>query len=191
MPRVPRFFTYSVKSPHLHQALLKQTSLLKCQNVRKAYPCQPGYRRWHPCNFGHMRNKHWLLTHHRVRMLVIKVAAISHPLWQLGHPQLPQKKSQQDEGSAAQCCPWSALCRSRWSSATSQTGRLPGVVQPGRRSWGIRVCPFWGLVMWIHKSSHLPATQNCSTHWFYTCSVWSSNHLYHLLTGSHARPLLL
>ena len=68
---------------------------------------------------------------------------------------------------------------------------VAGVVQAGRRSWGIRLCPFWGLVMWIHKSSHLPATQNCYTHWFYTYSVWSSNHLYHLLTGSHARPLLL
>ena len=53
------------------------------------------------------------------------------------------------------------------------------------------VCPFWGLVMWIPKSGHLPATQNCYTHWLYTYSVWSSNHLYHLLTGSHARPLLL
>ena len=68
---------------------------------------------------------------------------------------------------------------------------VPGVVQAGRMSWGTCACPFWGLVVWILKSSHLPATQNHSIHQLYTCRVWSSNHLYHLLTGRHACSLLL
>ena len=29
--------------------------------------------------------------------------------------------------------------------------------------------PFGGLVAWIAKSSHLPAIQNCSIHWLFTC----------------------
>ena len=53
------------------------------------------------------------------------------------------------------------------------------------------VCPFWGLVMWIRKSGHLPATQNCSIHSLYTCSAWPLYHLCCLFIGSHACSLLL
>ena len=55
----------------------------------------------------------------RQQMQAIKEAPV-------GHPQLLQKKRQRDEGSAAQRCPWSALCRPRWSSANSQTGTRGG-----------------------------------------------------------------
>ena len=52
-------------------------------------------------------------------------------------------------------------------------------------------CPFWGLVMWIPKSGHLPATQSCCIHWLYTCCAWPPYHLCHPFIGSRACSLLL
>ena len=41
-------------------------------------------------------------------------------------PGTPSASAEEDEGSATLYCPWSALCRTRWSSATSQTGTRGG-----------------------------------------------------------------
>ena len=52
-------------------------------------------------------------------------------------------------------------------------------------------CPFRGLVMWTAKSSHVPATENCSLHGLYTCCLWCLCHLDHPFIGSHACSVLL
>ena len=62
----------------------------------------------------------------RQQMHARKEAPVLRPLQPLGHPQLLQKKRRWNEGSAAQRCPWSALCRPRWSSASSRTGTRGG-----------------------------------------------------------------
>ena len=37
--------------------------------------------------------------------------------------------------------------------------------------------PFRGLVVWISKSGQLPAIQNCSIHWLFTCYLMSLSSL--------------
>lgn len=122
--------------------------MTECQ---KSYLHQAGNRRWRLCNFGCIRNKSLVHDASRQQMLAIKEAPFaSFNPWDLASAE----EETADEGSVAQCCPWSALVQ-----ATVKPGLLlkpvPGVVQAGRRPWGICVCVPWGLVMWIRKSGHL------------------------------------
>ena len=123
-------------------------------------------------------------------VLMLGDITISHPLQPLGHPQLLQKKdheSQKDEDPAGQSCPQPAS----FSSAKCLRGTRGGPSFGGGLGVYVCECHFWGLVIWIAKSSHLAATQNCSIHWLHACCYWCLYHLYHLLVGSHAYSLLL
>ena len=71
----------------------------------------------------------------RQQMLAIKEAPVSHPLQPLGHPQLLQKKMK-----VLLLCIVLGLLYAGHGEAQLLLKPVPGVVQAGRRSWGICVC---------------------------------------------------
>ena len=139
---VLQFLTLKVKYPHPHMLLLKQISLLKWQNDRNVYLCQPGC--WSCLQLWSYEEQPLVCDVSRQQMQTIKEAAILHPLQPLGHPQLLENKgleSQQDEGSAVQSCPWSACGQWRWSTDRRLTGTeaFERWCKLGRRSWCVSV----------------------------------------------------
>ena len=119
-----------------------------------------------------------------------------HPLQPLGHPQLLQKDHRVNKMKALLCSLVLGLLVASQADAQIDASQVPGAFDRGLclgGSLGVYpcACPFQGPVVWIAKSSHLSAVQNCSIHWLYTCCLWRLYHLCHLFTGSHACSLLL
>ena len=53
------------------------------------------------------------------------------------------------------------VCNAQEADDQKGLSQVPGMLWPGRRSWGVGgccvcMCPFCGFFMWIHKPSHLP-----------------------------------
>ena len=141
---VLQFLTLKVKYPHPHMLLLKQISLLKWQNDRNVYLCQPGC--WSCLQLWSYEEQPLVRDVSRQQMQTIKEAAILHPLQPLGHPQLLENKgleSQQDEGSAVQSCPWSACGQWSWSwdRQLTGTGAFEWWSKLGRRPWCVSMWP--------------------------------------------------
>ena len=162
--------------------------MTECQ---KAYFCQSGKGRWHLCDFGCMRNNHWFVMHHANRCMLEK----RHQFCILSNhwDTLSFCRRRDGEMKVLLLSTVLGLLYAGLGEAQLVLVPVPGVVQAGRRSWGlcVCVCPFWGLVMWIPKSGHLPTTQSCSIPSLYTCSAWPPCHLRHLFIGCHACSLLL
>ena len=188
--------TLQVKCPHPRMLLSKQMSLSKWQNASRVYLCQPGSWR---CLLLHLWSyEEQPLAHDvsRQQMQAIKVAAVLHPLQPLGHPQLLQKDHRVNKMKALLCSLVLGLLVASQADAQIDASQVPGAFDRGLclgGSLGVYpcACPFQGPVVWIAKSSHLSAVQNCSIHWLYTCCLWRLYHLCHLFTGSHACSLLL